>query len=244
MAITKGQGNPDWTKDETILALNLYFEFNGIIPGPNNEKIIVLSKMLNQLPIHPVELRKVNFRNPDGVAFKLQNIRSVATGKGLDNTSKMDKLVWQDFGNNPNEVKILVEEIINSISSFSEHDQLINEVEEEETFLEGTIITAVHKRRERSPTLRKKIIQRRKSEKKVYCDICGQKPILTAYIDDYTIFECHHILPLSESGIIETKIKDIAFICANCHRALHSMIIKEKKWIKPDEMTKLVNFTS
>ena len=243
MAVTKGQGNPDWTRDETILALNLYFELNGNIPGPKNEKVIDLSMLLNRLPIHPIKLRKNNFRNPDGVSFKLQNIRSVATGKGFDNSSKMDKIIWQDFGLKPELVKEISNLIKENLDEFREYDKLINEVFDDETFAEGEIITAVHKRRERSPGLRKKVLKIRKREGRIFCDICGCKPFLVERIEETAIFECHHILPLSESGIIDTKLSNIAFICANCHRAIHSMIIKEKRWIKPEEIRKLTTIS-
>jgi hypothetical protein len=64
-AVTKGQGNSDWTRDETILALDLYFQFDGKIPGSNQEKVIDISRILNELPIHSTELRKDNFINQD-----------------------------------------------------------------------------------------------------------------------------------------------------------------------------------
>ncbi len=35
MAVTKGQGNPNWTRDEIILALDLYFDFEEKIPSGN-----------------------------------------------------------------------------------------------------------------------------------------------------------------------------------------------------------------
>ncbi len=50
-----------------------------------------------------------SFRNADGVAFKLQNIRQVATGKGLGNVSRTDRAVWKELGNDPKRVKELGE---------------------------------------------------------------------------------------------------------------------------------------
>ena len=35
---------------------------------------------------------------------------------------------------------------------------------------------------------------------------------------------------------IETKIEDIAFLCSNCHKAIHNKIAKEKRWFTPTEM--------
>ena len=76
MAVTQGQSNPDWTKDETILALNLLFQLGNKNPSPLDEKVINLSKTLNELPIHSIELRSDTFRNPVGVSLKIQNIKN------------------------------------------------------------------------------------------------------------------------------------------------------------------------
>lgn len=88
MAVTKGHGNPDWAREEVILALELYQSRNGKILGPADERVTELSTVLRSFPHHSQEARKSSFRNPDGVAFKLQNIRSVNIGTGLKNTSK------------------------------------------------------------------------------------------------------------------------------------------------------------
>ena len=233
MAVTKGQGNPNWSKDETILALNLFFEFNQNIPGPNDEKIIELSKLLRKYPFHSIEARKSSFRNPDGVAFKLQNIRQVATGKGFGNFSKMDKLVWNEYGDKVSFVKTLAEKIRNGIEII-EKDIEIEDTDE--YFKEGRIITALHKRRERSSLLRNKKIELLKKNKQIYCEICGLKP----YIKDekliYSIFECHHIHLLSDTNETITELKDIAFLCCNCHKILHKIIVIENRWFSIQEV--------
>lgn len=93
MAVTHGHGNPHWTRDEVILALDLYFDCKGKVPGAADPRVQELSEVLRAFPHHGASARKDSFRNPDGVAFKLQNIRQVATGKGLGNVSKADREV-------------------------------------------------------------------------------------------------------------------------------------------------------
>ena len=34
--------------------------------------------------------------------------------------------------------------------------------------------------------------------------------------------ECHHLLPLSQSGVTTTRLSDLALVCSNCHRVLHA----------------------
>jgi 5-methylcytosine-specific restriction enzyme A len=50
------------------------------------------------MSIHPASKRKASFRNSDGGAFKLLNLRSVATGKGMPNASLVDREIWSEFG--------------------------------------------------------------------------------------------------------------------------------------------------
>lgn len=242
MAVTHGHGNPSWTKDETILALNLLFELGNANPSPTDKRVINLSKILNQLPIHPLSIRKEQFRNPAGVAFKIQNLKSVATGKGLTNVSKMDKEVWKEFGDKPKEVARLAAEILEDATTFDETDNLDTEISDEEAFVEGKIITATHRRKERKPELRKTIISLRKKNNTIFCDICGIKPYFDNSIDECSIFECHHIIPLAQAGgLVKTKTEDIAFLCSNCHKAIHNKIAKEKRWVTPGEMKKFLN---
>jgi len=105
MPITAGHGNPSWTIDETLLALELYNLTKPKIPGSKDPRIVDLSALLNRLPIHPIEIRKNAFRNPASVEFKLQNLRAVATGKGLSNIAKNDRVVWERYGSNPDLVR-------------------------------------------------------------------------------------------------------------------------------------------
>src|SRR5437016_489117 len=98
MARTHGHGNPRWTRDEVILALDLYFKCGERIPSRDDARVQELSRLLRRLPHHEEESRKESFRNADGVAFKLQNLRQVATGRGLGNVSETDRVVWTEFG--------------------------------------------------------------------------------------------------------------------------------------------------
>lgn len=235
MAVTHGHGNPSWTRDETILALNLYFECEGKIPGSSDKRVIELSNILRNHPFHKIEVRKESFRNPSAVAFKLQNIRSVATGVGFDNTSKMDKLVWNELGSKPEFTKELSSRIVSGMNSLNESDIDTEDTDNEEMFFEGRIITELHRRRERSQGLRRKLINKREKSNQLMCDICGISSYWNMKEASEGIFECHHIIPLTEGEIRPTTIADIALLCANCHRAIHRLIAKTTSWISIKE---------
>lgn len=79
----------NWTREELILAFNLYCKIPfGTFHG-RNPKIIELANLIN--------------RTPDALALKLSNFASFdpfhrARGvKGMQNTSKLDKIIWDEF---------------------------------------------------------------------------------------------------------------------------------------------------
>jgi 5-methylcytosine-specific restriction enzyme A len=49
--------------------------------------------------------------------------------------------------------------------------------------------------------------------------------------------ECHHTLPISDlAEARETKLSDLAIVCANCHRMLH----RARPWKTIQELKRLV----
>jgi len=231
MAITKGHGNPNWTREEVVLALDLYHACGGQTPGPSDDRVRALSGTLRAFPHHSQAARQESFRNPDGVAFKLQNLRSVATGGGLTNTSKTDREVWEEFGGDPARTHELATLIRQSIVIVDD----LPVPEDEEEFSEGKSATNVHIRRERNKKVRKEVIAQRLKHDGLACDLCG---IDGSKVDPEmreSMFECHHVIPLSVIGETKTKVKDMALLCANCHRLLHRAIAKRKHWLSIED---------
>jgi len=238
MAATNGHGNPDWTRDETILALELYLACADRIPSGSDPRVVKLSERLRALAIHPRENRVESFRNPDGVSFKLQNLRQVASGKGLANVSKTDREVWAAFGHKPREVTKLAA-LIGEVSASAEAESL-PAVDVDEEFLEGRLITATHYRRERSPKLRAKLLAARAKGGKLCCDGCGWSPgFIDALIAD-AAFEAHHVKPLAATGPRSNRISDLALLCANCHRLVHRWIATKGEWPERSRIHEIV----
>ena len=75
--------NPKWSRDELILALELYFRVNPLHTSEKNTEIIKLSDTLNELPIHPQSKHGEKFRNPAGVYMKLCNFLRFDPNSGL-----------------------------------------------------------------------------------------------------------------------------------------------------------------
>lgn len=96
--------SPAWTREEVVLALDLYMRSERRILGPRDSKAIELSRILNQLDIHPAHLRPEDFRNPSSVGLKMANLRALdpsTDSVGLKSTSKTDREVWDEFSNDP-----------------------------------------------------------------------------------------------------------------------------------------------
>lgn len=97
-------------------------------------------------------------------------------------------------------------------------------IDDEEAFAEGTEreLFKLHTSRERNS----KVIQRAKSSAKVLrCEACGFDFSKTYGERGEGYIEGHHTKPISlmNKDGEETRIKDIALVCSNCHRMLHRM---------------------
>lgn len=227
MAVTKGHGNPRWNREETLLALNLYFEFNREIPSASDPRIVELSGYLRHLPYHSVARRKETFRNIAGVNFKLQNIRNALTGRGLSNISKMDRDISEEFGDRPDEVARLVKVIRSTVKLLETDDfELMDDFEEE--FYEGKSVFVAHRKIERSRKLRQSVLKSR-GDHQLVCDICNfGRPYLDRSLQE-AFFEVHHLIPLA--NLVEeraTTVADISLLCASCHRGIHKLMSIKK----------------
>ncbi|MGA0571278.1 HNH endonuclease [Variovorax sp. VNK109] len=235
MAKTLGHGNPPWTRDETILALDLLQRRGMNAPGPEDPDVQELSQLLRALPIYAENQKLETFRNAAGVAFKMKNLKAVDGEGGLKNVSTVDREVWRDFGQRPDLVKQLVEAIKSGAEELK--DEVAAEPEDIE-FWEGRTVTAVHLRRERKASLRHKVIANRRKVGHLCCEACGHAPSLPNLED--AEFECHHVRPLATTGIVATKLADVALLCANCHRLLHRLMVAEKRWVSVESLKQVL----
>jgi 5-methylcytosine-specific restriction protein A len=189
MARTHGHGNPDWSRDEIILALDLYLDTNRQIPPEDDERVQELSRLLRRFPHHALASRKEAFRNPTGVAFKLQNLRQVATGRGLSNASKMDRQVRAEFGADPKRTK----QTANLIKAAISASEFLPDIFAELEFLEGRLVTELHARRERDPKLRQRLLAARRRKGVLGCDMCSTASCSHDLELEDAMFEAHHL---------------------------------------------------
>ncbi|MGG7577611.1 HNH endonuclease [Rhizobium sp. Nf11,1] len=228
MPITKGAGNPDWTWDETLLALDLFYRHGGPIDR-NHADVHALSAALRAAVIFPKDGRKDNFRNPDGVSLKLQNLQSaIDPSRGLS-SSKRDREVVAEF---PHSRREELARIAAAILHLISNEVQPLELPDDEVFIEGQLITASHRRRD--SRIRRKLLE--KSGDKLVCQICDFSPPTLARPLQESFFDAHHIVPLSNAlGDVRTRLADVVLLCAGCHKFVHKLIASQKRWVSIPE---------
>lgn len=233
--------NPNWTRDELILALELYMRVNPVHTSDKDPEIIALSEMLNSLPIHSRTEQREKFRNPNGVYMKLCNFLRLDpnyAGAGLQRGGKLEENVWKEFAQYPTRLKATAAAILAGAEFIPRPNEEESAIDEEDEFPEGRLLTELHKRRERNPVAvqkkKKKVIETTGS---LACEACGFDFSVTYGPVGHGFAECHHRKPLSElMGSQKTRLEDLAIVCANCHRMLH----RARPWITVQDLKKLI----
>jgi hypothetical protein len=99
--------NPDWNRDELILALDAYVRWNGNPPSKTSVEIEALSKVMNDLRHVLGTQRTPTLRNANGVYMKLMNLRRfdpafASRGSvGLKRGNRLEEEIWNEFHRDP-----------------------------------------------------------------------------------------------------------------------------------------------
>ena len=230
--------NPSWTRDELILALELYIDLRGKLPDQTDERVIELSNELRTLSLSE-NANSGTFRNPNGVAMKLGNFRrfdplQIAEGKtGLSRGGKLEEQIWNEFANDIPFLKATTSAIRSFLVKGNLPD-LPGEDEGELEASEGRLLARVHLYRERDHKISKKKKDKVfKQTGHLKCEGCNFDFFERYGERGFQFIECHHTKPLSlYDGEMTTKEEDLALVCANCHRIIH----RGKPWLGIEEL--------
>jgi putative restriction endonuclease len=105
-----------WTRDELLIALNLYHKLTFGLLHSKQPAIITLAEKFG--------------RGSNSVAMKLCNLASLDPAlklrgiKGLEGASKLDREIWQEFYGNPNETIPASEEAVRQLLNVPDHHDL------------------------------------------------------------------------------------------------------------------------
>jgi 5-methylcytosine-specific restriction protein A len=196
--------NPTWVRDELILALDLYLRYAGNPPPKGSAEIEELSKTLNRLGRYLRIVTEDRFRNVNGVYMKLMNFRrfdpvfTQAGKRGLPRGGQAEEAVWNEFATDPDRCRNVAQTIRQFLASMQEGETVAEPTGDEiEEAAEGRVITAMHRRYERSGAL----VQSKKNKAlatfgRLACEACGFD-FRERYGDRGEGFiECHHTKPV------------------------------------------------
>lgn len=139
--------NPPWERDERILALALYMEA-GLIDGAD-PRIVALSELLNQLPLHPLG-GDHRFRNPNSVHLKLANFAAIDPsypGGGMTHIGRADILLWDEYQADREGLDLTARAIREEAGR--QRAERLPPAEDEELAREGRLLFRRHRVRER-----------------------------------------------------------------------------------------------
>lgn len=192
------EGQRLWTREELILAINLYCKLPFGRLHSRNAEIIHLANLIN--------------RTSNSVAFKLVNFASLdpslkARGiKGASNASNLDKEIWDEFFNNwdtlPYESELLLAKFENKPIT------VINQVSEADIFKEGKTKEQLVKTRVNQSFFRSTIL----ASYNFTCCVTGmQQPelLVAGHIVPWSLNEKNRLNP--RNGILINTLHDRAF---------------------------------
>lgn len=215
----------NWTEEEHLLALDLYFQHPEAVGRADHPEVIELSRVLNALPIHPVSQRNAKFRNPNGVGLKLANFRASDPREDREGMARgaqeKQRSLIEKYLNDHRTLRAKAAEL----RAWAEEAAVdsIDEQYEEAEAAEGRYRTRLHRYRERSGRLPKqKKKQRLATTGTLECEACGFDFVAVYGELGRGFAECHHLTPIAEleTGSV-TSLEDLAILCSNCHRMIH-----------------------
>jgi 5-methylcytosine-specific restriction protein A len=231
--------NPNWTREEIILVCALVAE-NGWRPiAQEDQRAIELSRLLQTVAIHPPEGRRADFRNPASIEMKSSNLVSCHPDyRGRPtNINRLDREVLNDFLRDPARMHEQARAIREALERW-ESEPAVDVVDLDISAEEGGVLLKLHLRRERDSRLRReKIAEAKRKGVPVACEVCGFDFYQTYGDRGRDYIECHHRTPLHVTGVVTTRLADLALICSNCHRMVH----RTSPWLTIEELRELVH---
>jgi 5-methylcytosine-specific restriction protein A len=211
-----------------------------------DREVMELSELLRSLPIHTPDVLGIpSFRSPDSVSRKTTDFATnhpAYTGKRT-RCGEPTRLMIAAFTERETEMLQAAQSI--EVGMGSGELQLLPEQPDEfddtgATAIEGRLLVRRALIRERDPKLRKlKIRQLRSAGLPLRCEVCSFDfaRVYGRLGEDY--IEVHHVTPLHISGRRETRLDDLACLCANCHRMCHRSSPGES-WRTPATLRALI----
>ncbi|WCR05219.1 HNH endonuclease [Paracoccus saliphilus] len=158
-------------------------------------------------------MKLLNFRRHDSYYQSKHQV-------GLQRGNRLEAEVWKEFENRQHDLRRIVANIVRAAAS----EEIPSPGEDDFEAPEGRLLVRIHRSRERN----RRLIERKKASALnkdgcLVCEVCGFNFEAVYGERGRGFIECHHTLPVSllECGAT-TKLRDLALVCANCHRMIHA----------------------
>ena len=238
--------NHKWSKEETLLALDVYFRNRPATKlKTESEELRNLSHFMRLIQLEIIgNADTPTLRNTAGMKMKMGNLVGIdpkfPEHKGLSGASKQDKKYFDLYVNNQEELSEIVYEIKKVLVNARLERNLVPDIDDEDYVgKEGKEIIRMHRTRERDPKIIKEKKEKTLKEKgKLVCEACGFDFEEIYGERGYGYIECHHKIGVSNMNEDdETKLEDLALVCSNCHRMIH----RKKDWLTIKELKEILS---
>lgn len=188
-----------WTKEELILAFNLYLKIPFGKMHSTNKEVIHLANLIGRTP-NSIALRLVNYASVDPV-LKARGI------KGMDGGTKIVQPIWDEFFHNQEELVFLSQQILaqkENLSIENKYQDLLFDIKD----LRGETAIRQVKTRVNQSVFRQMVLANYSTK----CAITGidiPELLLASHIMPWSKSEEHRLNP--ENGICLSALYDKAF---------------------------------
>ena len=228
--------NPNWSRDEVILALDFYLRHRGDerFPDKRSANIERLSDLLNRMADNSGLPRNEDYRNANGVYMQVKKFAHIdpdwTKSEGMPKASKLFAEAWAAYGNDASQVAAMARAIeAHIVKAEKTGKPLVGDISERDIDMlqpsvEGRVLQVSHLRRERNPKLVTQLKDLRfDANGFLDCEVCAFDYERSYGERGHKFMEAHHKKPLSSLKPEGEKIRaeDYALICANCHRMIH-----------------------
>jgi 5-methylcytosine-specific restriction protein A len=215
--------NPNWTREELILALDLYFDMDQGQMHKGNQNVIRVSNEIRDLKIHFDVPDPDKFRNPSSIARRLGNFKTMDDGydgDGLKNSSKLAKEVYQEFNNRRDTLRLAAAEIRDKLLRPKTQKESSNFIKKD--IHKSDFLFQFHKNRECDPlVLKVKKEMALATSETLKCEICGFDANTFYGEIGNDVMEIHYNKELiNEPGLESSSMDDFIIVCSNCHKVL------------------------